>query len=98
MVSHSGILEINDHFIGVIWYIKLFRKVPTVDVVVMVLVTALTIIFHNLALAVIAGVIVSALAFAWENAKRIRANKYVDEQGVKAHFLDLPREQGHVTA
>ena len=37
----------------------------------------------DLAIAVLAGVIVSSLVFSWENAKRIRARKFVDEHGVK---------------
>ena len=41
------------------------------------------IIRHNLALAVLIGVIISALVFAWDNAKRIRARKRVDENGMK---------------
>jgi SulP family sulfate permease len=78
--------------------LRMFRKVPTTDVVVMVLVTGLTIVFHNLALAVIAGVIVSALAFAWENAKRIRARKYIDEQGIKHYEIYGPLFFGSVAA
>jgi sulfate permease, SulP family len=56
---------------------KILRKIPVVDAIVMILVTVLTLIF-DLAIAVIAGVIVSALAFAWENAVRIRVRKRMD--------------------
>ena len=45
---------------------------------------------HNLALAVLIGVIISALAFAWENAKRIRAKKYIDENGSKHYEIYGP--------
>jgi SulP family sulfate permease len=56
---------------------KVIRKIPLTDAIVMILVTGLTLIF-DLAIAVIAGVIVSALAFAWENAVRIRVRKRLD--------------------
>ena len=61
---------------------KVINKVPQSDVLVIILVTGLTVAF-DLAIAVLAGVIVSSLVFAWENAKRIRARKHVDEFGVK---------------
>ncbi|RYY67174.1 MAG: SulP family inorganic anion transporter [Chitinophagaceae bacterium] len=77
---------------------RIFRKVPATDVFVMVLVTVLTVFFHNLAVAVFAGVVVSALAFAWESAKRIRARKYVDEAGVKHYELYGPLFFGSVSA
>ena len=47
-------------------------------------------LLHNLALAVLIGVVISALVFAWESAKRIRARKYVDEAGVKHYELYGP--------
>ncbi|CAN5821743.1 SulP family inorganic anion transporter [soil metagenome] len=78
--------------------LKVFRKVPRTDVIVMILVTLVTAIFHNLALAVITGVIISALAFAWENAKRIRAKKYVDQNGKKHYEIFGPLFFGSVTA
>jgi SulP family sulfate permease len=70
--------------------LKTFKKMPKSDVVVMVLVTLITAITHNLAIAVLIGVILSALAYAWENAKRIRARKYVDENGVKHYEIFGP--------
>lgn len=78
--------------------LKVFRKVPKMDVMVMILVTMVTVIFHNLAVAVISGVIISALAFAWENAKRIRARKYVDQNGIKHYEIFGPLFFGSVTA
>ena len=51
---------------------KIFRKIPWMDAFVIVLVTAVTVKF-DLAIAVVVGVIVSALAFAWNNASRIHA-------------------------
>lgn len=78
--------------------LKVFRKVPRTDVVVMILVTAVTVIFHNLAVAVILGVIISALAFAWENALRIRARKYIDQNGIRHYEIFGPLFFGSVAA
>jgi sulfate permease, SulP family len=78
--------------------LKVFRKVPTIDIVVMILVTGVTVIFHNLAVAVISGVVISALAFAWENAVRIRARKFIDQNGIKHYEIYGPLFFGSVTA
>jgi SulP family sulfate permease len=59
--------------------LRTFNKMPKSDVFVMVLVTLVTVFLHNLALAVIVGVIIAALGFAWDNAVRIRARKRIDE-------------------
>jgi SulP family sulfate permease len=64
-------------------------QIPLTDALVIVLVTVLTVMF-DLAVAVIAGVIVSALVFAWENALRIRARKHIDEKGVKHYEIFGP--------
>jgi SulP family sulfate permease len=68
---------------------QVWNKVPRSDVIVIVLVTSLTVIF-DLAIAVLAGVVVSSLVFAWENAKRIRARKHLDEHGVKHYEIYGP--------
>lgn len=67
-----------------------FNKMPKSDIFVMVMVTVVTIILHNLALAVVVGVIIAALVFAWDNAKRIRARKRIDENGVKHYEIYGP--------
>lgn len=77
---------------------KAFTKMPKPDIFVMLVVTLITIFLHNLALAVLIGVIISALVFAWESAKRIRARKYVDEAGVKHYELYGPLFFGSTTA
>ncbi|WP_445386621.1 SulP family inorganic anion transporter [Robiginitalea sp. IMCC44478] len=77
--------------------LRTFRRMPKSDVLVMVLVTLVTVFLHNLALAVLVGVIISALVFAWDNAKRIRARKYVDEQGVKHYEIYGPLFFGSVS-
>jgi sulfate permease, SulP family len=67
-------------------------------VLVMLLVTVVTAVSQNLALAVLLGVVVSALAFAWENAKRIRARKYLDATGTKHYEIYGPLFFGSVQA
>ena len=64
----------------------------------MLVVTLITVLLHNLALAVLIGVIISALVFAWESAKRIRARKHIDENGVKHYELYGPLFFGSTTA
>lgn len=76
---------------------KVLRRMPKPDIIVMILVTAITVVLHNLALAVLIGVIISALVFAWESAKRIRARKYIDENGVKHYEIFGPLFFGSVT-
>jgi SulP family sulfate permease len=71
---------------------------PKHDIFVGVLVAAVTVLLHNLALAVLIGVIISALVFAWENAKRIRARKTIDENGVKHYEIYGPLFFGSVQA
>ena len=77
--------------------LRTFRRMPKSDVLVMVLVTLVTVFLHNLALAVLVGVIISALVFAWDNAIRIRARKYVDENGVKHYEIYGPLFFGSTT-
>ncbi len=78
--------------------LKTFKRMPKSDILVMVLVTLVTVFLHNLALAVIIGVIIAALVFAWDNAKRIRARKYIDENGVKHYEIYGPLFFGSVAA
>jgi SulP family sulfate permease len=76
--------------------LKTFNKMPKSDIFVMVLVTLVTAFLHNLALAVIIGVIIAALVFAWDNAKRIRARKHFDDDGVKHYEIYGPLFFGSV--
>lgn len=78
--------------------LKTFNKMPKSDILVMVLVTLVTVLLHNLALAVLIGVIISALVFAWENAKRIRARKFIDDKGVKHYEIFGPLFFGSISA
>ncbi len=68
---------------------NILNKIPAWDVAVIILVTALTVIF-DLAIAVICGVIISAMIFAWKNALRIRARKFIDEHGIKHYKIYGP--------
>ena len=76
---------------------RILNKVPRSDVFVIILVSALTVIF-DLAIAVFAGVIVSALVFSWENAKRIRARKRMREDGTKVYEIWGPLFFGSISA
>jgi SulP family sulfate permease len=78
--------------------LKTFGKMPKHDIFVMVVVTLVTVFLHNLALAVLIGVIISALVFAWENAKRIRARKFIDDKGVKHYEIYGPLFFGSIAA
>ena len=78
--------------------LKTFRRMPKSDVLVMLIVMMITIFLHNLALAVLIGVIISALVFAWDNAKRIRARKFIDENGAKHYEIFGPLFFGSVTS
>lgn len=70
--------------------LRTFNRMPKSDVFVIVVVTLVTVVLGNLALAVFVGVIISALVFAWDNAKRIRARKHIDENGVKHYEIYGP--------
>lgn len=76
---------------------KIINKMPIHDILVIILVASITVALHNLALAVLIGVIVSALVFAWESAKRIRARKYIDEYGIKHYEIYGPLFFGSTT-
>ncbi len=78
--------------------IRMIGKMPTHDILVGILVAVITVLLHNLALAVLVGVIISALVFAWENAKRIRARKYLDEHGIKHYEIFGPLFFGSISA
>ena len=77
---------------------RMIGKMPLHDIIVGVLVAGITVLLHNLALAVLIGVIISALVFAWESAKRIRARKYLDERGVKHYEIFGPLFFASITA
>lgn len=71
--------------------IKIMTKVPFTDAFVIVLVTVVT-VATDLAIAVVVGVIVSALAYAWNNARRIHAieRESVSDKGAKVYEIQGP--------
>ncbi len=70
--------------------LRTFRKIPFADVIVMLTVTIVTVLAHDLATAVFVGVIISALIFAWQHATHIFADTKVDEHGSKMYQLHGP--------
>ncbi len=77
--------------------LRIINKMPKHDIFVGVLVAAITILLHNLALAVLIGVVISALVFAWESAKRIRSRKFTDAEGIKHYEMYGPLFFGSVS-
>jgi SulP family sulfate permease len=77
---------------------RIINKMPKQDIFVGIAVAAITVWLHNLALAVLIGVIISALVFAWESAKRIRARTHIDAQGIKYYEIYGPLFFGSVAA
>ncbi len=71
------------------------KHMPKTDAFVMVVVTIITVV-EDLAVAVIAGVIISALAFAWKHA-RIYARSHTEADGTKVYELDGPLFFGSAT-
>jgi len=69
--------------------LRILRIIPMTDAIVMLLVTGVT-VATDLATAVVVGVIVSALAYAWNNATRIRATLRVTPEGVKVYQIEGP--------
>ena len=69
--------------------LRILRRVPLPDAFVTILVTVVTVI-SDLAVAVVVGVIVSALAYAWNNARRISANTAIHDDGHKSYLIQGP--------
>ncbi len=76
---------------------RIMNKIPKSDVFVLIIVSAVTVIF-DLAIAVFVGVIVSALVFSWESAKKIRARKRMKDDGTKVYEIWGPLFFGSITA
>lgn len=75
--------------------LTILRRIPLTDALVMVLVTIVT-VMSDLAIAVVVGVIVSALAYAWNNATRIHANTEVTPEGARVYQIEGPLFFGSV--
>lgn len=76
---------------------RILKKIPKSDAFVLITVSLVT-VFVDLAVAVFIGVIISALAFAWENAKRIRARKRMKTDGTKVYEIWGPLFFGSISA
>lgn len=66
---------------------RVIGRMPDSDIFVMILVTLVTVFVHNLALAVFIGVVISALAFAWDNAKNIRVRRTAGKKEVHYEII-----------
>jgi sulfate permease, SulP family len=69
--------------------LRILRRIPLTDALVMGLVTVVT-VASDLAIAVVVGVVVSALAYAWNNATRIHAKTFLTAEGARVYQIDGP--------
>ena len=67
--------------------LRLFGSIPRMDIFIIILVSVVTVLF-DLAVAVLVGIIVSALAFAWEHGKKIHAGISTADNGAKVYHLE----------
>ena len=75
--------------------LRIMGKIPRSDAFVLILVSAVTVL-TDLAIAVVVGVIVSAIVFAWEHAKHINVKTYDDKKGSRVYELNGPLFFGSV--
>ncbi|HAO35876.1 MAG TPA: sodium-independent anion transporter, partial [Hyphomonas sp.] len=68
--------------------LRIMTRIPLLDAAVIVLVTIVT-VFYDLATAVVVGVIVSALAYAWNNARRIHVIERDSVRTPGAHVYEI---------
>jgi SulP family sulfate permease len=76
--------------------LKIMHKIPLTDALVMIVVTCVT-VYADLAVAVVVGVIISALAYAWNAASRISARIGKSKEGWKVYRLSGPLFFGSTT-
>ena len=76
---------------------RIIHKIPRSDAFVLVLVSGVT-VFTDLAVAVVVGVIVSALVFSWKSAKRVTARSYQTDSATKVYELSGPLFFGSITS
>jgi SulP family sulfate permease len=68
---------------------RIMGKIPMSDAFILILVSAVT-VATDLAIAVVVGVIVSALVFAWQHAKHIKVESYINQMEGKVYELEGP--------
>ncbi|RTZ41623.1 SulP family inorganic anion transporter [Candidimonas sp. SYP-B2681] len=66
--------------------LRALRKIPRQDAIIVIGVTVITVL-TDLAVAVLAGIVFAALVFAWQQAKQIQANTFIDNNGMKVYQL-----------
>ncbi len=76
---------------------RILNKIPVTDAIVLITVSAVT-VWQDLAIAVLVGVIMSALVFAWKSATMIRARKRIKDDGTKVYEIWGPLFFGSTTA
>ncbi|MCC0026589.1 MAG: SulP family inorganic anion transporter [Zhengella sp.] len=69
--------------------LSILTRIPRADAFVILLVTVVT-VWTDLATAVVVGVIVSALTYAWQNARRIHARVTTEGDGTKTYSIEGP--------
>lgn len=77
--------------------LKLLNKIPRSDAFVIIAVTAITVITGDLAIAVVSGVVISALVFAWKKAEDIHVVRMVDDKNITHYDLEGPLFFGSIT-
>lgn len=70
--------------------LRLIGKVPAADIVVILLVSGVTVLMHNLALGVAVGIAASALVYAWEHAKDLKLVLRKSSQETRTYEVDGP--------
>lgn len=76
---------------------RIMRKIPKADAFVLILVSGVTVI-SDLAVAVVVGVIVSALVFAWQHAKHVLVTRSTDENGWTIYEVNGPLFFGAISS
>ncbi len=76
--------------------LQTWRRIPTIEVFIMLVVAAYTVLMHDLATAVLLGVALSALAFAWKKSRHLIADTQINEHGSKIYQLHGPLFFGSV--
>jgi SulP family sulfate permease len=74
---------------------RLLGRIPVADAIIGISVAVIT-VFTDLAIAVMVGIVLSALVFAWQHAKHIYLNSFVNETGSMVHELNGPLFFGSV--
>ena len=75
---------------------RILGKVPKADAFVIILVSGVTVI-SDLAIAVVVGVIVSALVFAWEHAKHVIVHRSTNDEGSTVYDVTGPLFFGSIS-